>query len=125
LWTLVEEESALKKQSMLLVAMLATAVVVATPVLAQVSVAMVDCLVGGQCIGTAGNDTITGSDKQDIIFALEGDDVIDPGSDLEPDYVFCGPGFDVVNQEAGLSPSVLQYASEPDGIAEDCEERVL
>ena len=70
-------------------------------------------------------DTINGSDKQDIIFALEGDDIIDPGSDLEPDYVFCGPGFDVVNQEPRTSPGVLQYASEPDVIAEDCEERVL
>lgn len=125
MWILVEEESALKKKSMLLVAMLATVLVAATPVLAQVPVTMVDCVVGGHCVGTAGNDTINGSDKQDIIFALEGDDIIDPGSDLEPDYVFCGPGFDVVNQEPRTSPGVLQYASEPDVIAEDCEERVL
>ena len=124
MWTLVEEGNALKKKAMLLVAMLATVLVVATPVLAQVPVAMMDCVVGCQCIGTAGNDTITGSDEQDIIFALEGDDVIDPGSDLEPDYVFCGPGFDVVNQEPRISPGILQYASEPDVIADDCEERM-
>jgi hypothetical protein len=110
----------LKGKSMLLVAVLAIALVMAVPVLAQeegVPVAMVDCILGGPCIGTPGNDTITGSDKQDTIYALEGDDVIDPGNDLVTDYVFCGPGHDRINQEGG----VLQYAAEPDVIADDCE----
>ena len=66
---------------------------------------------GGPCIGTSGNDIITGSDKQDIICGLEGDDTIDPGNDAVTDYIFCGPGFDTVIQH-----SDLQYASEPDFI---------
>jgi hypothetical protein len=36
----------------------------------QVVVAIVDCVMGGPCIGTSGNDTITGSEEQDIILAL-------------------------------------------------------
>jgi hypothetical protein len=37
------------------------------PTLAQTPVAMVNCVVGDLCIGTSGNDTITGSDEQDEI----------------------------------------------------------
>ena len=52
-----------------LVATVATLTVVlmgAAPALAQgVPVAMVDCVIGGICIGTSGNDTITGSDQYD------------------------------------------------------------
>lgn len=108
---------------MISVAMLAAvlAVVAAPAVAQQVPVAMVDCVVGSTCIGTPGHDTITGSDGQDVIYALEGDDVIDPGNDLVTDYVFCGPGYDTVNQEG----SVLQYAAEPDVVADDCELRAL
>ena len=74
------------------------------PALAQgVPVAMVDCVIGGVCIGTSGHDTITGSYQYDEIYALAGDDSIDTGNDLEQDYVSCGPGFDTVNQE----PSTL------------------
>ena len=76
---------------------------------AGVPVAMVDCVIGGTCIGTSGNDTITGSDQYDEIYALEGDDLIDPGNDLEQDYVSCGPGFDTVNQEPipGAAPDIV------------------
>ena len=103
------------------------------PALAQTPVAMVDCVVGGPCIGTSGKDTITGSEEQDEIYGLEGDDTIDPGNDSVRDYVYCGPGFDTVDQmpssvvpEALQDPQgALQYASEPDIIAEDCEERAL
>jgi hypothetical protein len=35
----------------------------------QVVVTIVDCIIGGTCIGTSGNDTITGSEEQDIILA--------------------------------------------------------
>ena len=94
----------------------------------QVVVAIVDCVMGGPCIGTSGNDTITGSQEQDIILGLEGDDVIDPGNDAVADYVFCGPGFDTVNQMPRViddTQGAVQYGSEPDVIAEDCEERAL
>jgi len=97
----------------------------------QVPVAMVDCVVGGPCIGTSGHDTITGSDKQDVIYGLEGDDIIDPGNDSVTDYVFCGPGYDTVNQMPRVVPDdlqsqqgALQYGSE-DVIAEDCEATAL
>ncbi len=131
------------KKTMLIRVMMAAAVLVlgSVPALAQVSetepaqqvpVAMVDCVIGGTCIGTPGHDTITGSDEQDVIYALEGDDVIDPGNDLVTDYVFCGPGFDVVNQMPRVVPDdpqdrrgAIQYASEPDVIADDCETRAL
>ena len=113
----------------------ATAAVVVTmaiPALAQTPVAMVDCVVGGPCIGTSGNDTITGSDEQDEIYGLEGDDTIDSGNDSVRDYVYCGPGFDTVDQMPKVVPEALhdpqgalQYASEPDVIAEDCEETAL
>ena len=93
-------------------AMVAVASAVAVPVLARegVPVAMVDCVVGGRCIGTSGNDTITGSYQDDEIYALEGDDLIDPGNDLEQHYVSCGPGFDTVNQEpvSGAPPDVME-----------------
>ncbi len=91
----------------------------AAPVLAQqVPVAMVDCVIGGLCIGTSGNDTMTGSYQYDEIYALEGDDLIDAGNDLETDYVSCGPGFDTVNQEPipGAAPDV---------VASDCEVAAL
>ena len=101
-----------------LVATVATLTVVlmgAAPALAQgVPVAMVDCVIGGTYIGTSGNDTITGSDQYDEVYALEGDDTIDPGNDLEQDYVSCGPGFDTVNQEP--IPGAV-----PDVIESDCE----
>ena len=81
-------------------AMVTVVLVGAAPALAQgIPVAMVDCVIGGQCVGTSGHDTITGSDQYDEIYALEGDDRIDSGNDLEQDYVSCGPGFDTVNQE--------------------------
>ena len=92
------------------VATLAVVLIGAAPALAQgVPVAMVDCVIGGTCIGTSGNDTITGSDQYDDIFALEGDDLIDPGHDLEQDYVSCGPGFDTVNQQPipGAAPDIV------------------
>jgi len=96
-------------------------VVVATmdvPALAQTPVSMVDCVIGGTCIGTSGNDTITGSDQYDEIYALEGDDTIDPGNDLEQDYVSCGPGFDTVNQEPipGAAPDVIESDCEVVGL---------
>lgn len=128
----------MKKTMLIRVTMVAAVLVVGSvPALAQVSdtepaqvpVAMVDCVLGGTCIGTPGHDTITGSDKQDVIYALEGDDVIDPGNDLVTDYVFCGPGFDVVNQQPRVVSEdwqgAIQYASESDVIADDCEERAL
>ena len=58
----------MEKKSILLVAILAAVLLMAAavpPVLAQVPVTMVDCVVGGPCIGTPGNDTITGSAGQD------------------------------------------------------------
>ena len=75
-----------------------TVLVAGAPALAQTRVAMVDCIIGGPCIGTSGNDTITGSEEQDEIYGLEGDDIIDPGNDSVTDYVYCGPGFDTVHQ---------------------------
>ncbi len=87
--------------------------------------AMMDCILGDARIGTPGNGTIIGSQGQDTIYALEGDDVIDPGNDLIANYVFCGPGYDVVNQQPRVLPDaqedILQYAAEPDVIADDCE----
>jgi hypothetical protein len=101
----------------------------AAPALAQVPVAMVDCIMGGPCIGTSGNDTITGSDMQDVIYGLEGDDSIDPGNDSVTDYVFCGPGFDTVNQMPRAVDDMqgaIQYDTfEPDVLADDCEVRAL
>ncbi len=91
----------------------------AAPALAQeVPVAMVDCVIGGICIGTSGHDTITGSDQYDEIYGLEGDDLIDPGNDFEQDYVSCGLGFDTVNQKPipGAPPDVIES---------DCEEVAL
>jgi hypothetical protein len=69
----------------------------------------VDCVIGGPCIGTSGNDTITGPYEYDEIYALEGDDSIGPGNDLERDYVSCGPGFDAVKQEPipGAAPDTI------------------
>lgn len=110
-------------------AVLAVVSVATAPALAQAPVAMVDCVIGGPCIGTSGNDTINGSELEDVIYGLEGDDIIDPGNDAATDYVFCGPGFDVVNQMPGPLPEpqqgFLQYEPEPDFIADDCEERAL
>ena len=105
-------------------------VAVAAPAIAQgVPVTMVDCMTGDPCIGTPGNDTINGSDRQDVIYGLGGDDIIDPGNDSVTDYVFCGPGFDVVNQIPRVVPDntqgFLQYGSGADVIADDCEMRAL
>jgi hypothetical protein len=99
------------KRLMATAAMVTVVLVGAAPALAQgAPVAMVDCVIGGICIGTSGNDTITGSDQYDEIHALEGDDVIDPVNDLEQDYVSCGSGFDTVNQEPipGVAPDVVE-----------------
>ena len=125
----------MKTKSMLSAAVLAVLLVVVPvaavpPVLAQAPVSMVDCIMGGPCIGTTGNDTITGSIGEDTIYALEGDDIIDPGNDAVSDYVFCGPGFDTVNQMPRILPDtpqddLLQYEPGPDVIADDCEERAL
>lgn len=99
--------------------MVTVVLVVSSSALAQSrSVSMVDCLVGGPCIGTSGNDTITGSYQYDEIYALEGDDLIDTGNDLEQDYVSCGPGFDTVNQEPipGAAPDVIESDCEVVGL---------
>jgi hypothetical protein len=131
--------STLKKTTTLSVAMLAVILVGTVPALAQVPaaeeelgwvpVAIVDCVLGGTCIGTSGNDTITGSQGQDFIFGLEGDDTINPGNDRVSDYVSCGPGFDTVNQMPRILPDgpqdAVQYPSEPDFTADDCEVRAL
>jgi hypothetical protein len=118
------------KKFVLLAAMLSMVLMVGVvPALAQVPVSMVDCMMGGPCIGTSGNDTINASDKQDVIYGLEGDDIIDPGNDSVTDYVFCGPGFDTVNQMPWVLDDMqgdIQYgATEPDVIADDCEVRAL
>ncbi len=63
-------------------------------------VAMMDCILGDARIGTPGNGTIIGSQGQDTIYALEGDDIIDPGNGLMADYVSCGSGYDVVSRRA-------------------------
>jgi hypothetical protein len=108
---------------------LGVAAMTGVPALAQTPVSMVDCVVGGPCIGTGGNDTINASDKQDVIYGLEGDDVIDPGIDSVTNYVYCGPGFDTVNQVPRVvddTQNAIEYeASEPDVIADDCEETAL
>lgn len=129
----------MRKKTAFLIAMLAVILVGAVPALAQVPaaeeeigqvpVAIVDCVLGGPCIGTSGNDTITGSQGQDFIFGLEGDDTIDSSNDRVSDYVSCGPGFDTVNQMPRILPDgsqgAVQYPSEPDFIADDCEVRAL
>jgi Ca2+-binding RTX toxin-like protein len=100
-------------------AMVTVVLVGAAPALAQgVPVTMVDCVIGGICIGTSGNDTITGSDQYDEIYALEGDDSIDTGNDLEQDHVSCGSGFDTVNQEPipGAAPDVIESDCEVVGL---------
>ena len=118
------------KKSMLSAAVLAVVLVGTVPALAQVPVqepsqvpvSIVDCVLGGTCIGTTGHDTITGSDEQDVIYALEGDDNIDPGNDAVADYVFCGPGFDTVDQMPGpAEQGFLQYDAQADFVADDCE----
>jgi hypothetical protein len=40
----------------------------------QVVTTIVDCVVGGPCVGTNGNDAITGSQEEDGIIAFKGDD---------------------------------------------------
>ncbi|HLL39307.1 MAG TPA: hypothetical protein VK357_06520 [Rubrobacteraceae bacterium] len=128
----------MKGKTMLVVGTLAAGLVGAVPALAQapvveedlgqVPIAMVDCVMGGPCVGTPGNDTITGSQEQDFIYGLEGDDLIDPGNDRATDYVSCGPGFDTVNQMPRVvedTGGAVQYQSEPDFIADDCEIRAL
>ena len=101
------------------VAMLTVVLMGAAPALAQgMPVTMVDCVIGGICFGTSGHDTITGSDQYDEIYALEGDDSIDTGNDLEQDYVSCGPGFDSVNQEpiSGAAPDIIESDCEVVGL---------
>lgn len=128
----------MKGKITLLVGTLTVGLVGAVPALAQAPVVeedlgqipfvMVDCVMGGSCIGTSGNDTINGSQGQDFIFGLEGDDLIDPGNDRATDYVSCGPGFDTVNQMPRIVEDTLgtvQYQSEPDFITDDCEVRAL
>ena len=70
------------------VAIVIVALTAAPPAIAQVPVTMVDCMTDDPCIGTPGNDTINGSDRQDVMYGLGGDDIIDPGADQVPDYVF-------------------------------------
>ncbi len=109
---------------MLLAAVLAVVLVGAVPALAQVMASLIDCTLGGECVGTEEEDVILGSGQQDVIQALGGDDIIDPGSDLEPDFVSCGPGFDSVNQSSTPllnQQGALQYPSELDSIDSDCE----
>jgi hypothetical protein len=99
-------------------------IVTAAPALAQgVPVAMVDCVIGGTCIGTSGHDTITGSDQYDEIYALESDDLIDPGNDLEQDYDYVfveihtldgSPDDDVV-EECGARTIDLVREADVDG----------
>jgi Ca2+-binding RTX toxin-like protein len=111
------------------VAMVIVALTAATPAIAQVPVTMVDCMTDDPCIGTPGNDTINGSDRQDIIYGLGGDDVINPGADQVPDYVYCGPGYDVVDQMPRVLPAdaqgALQYDNGADVLADDCEMQAL
>jgi Ca2+-binding RTX toxin-like protein len=99
------------------------------PAPAQTPISMVDCVIGGPCIGTSGDDTITGSDATDEIYGLEGNDTIDPGNDSVVDYVVCGPGFDTVDQMPRVvddTKDAIQYdAAEFDVIADDCEVRAL
>jgi len=125
----------LRRVISVVIRVVAVTVVVATmavPALAQTPVSMVDCILGGPSIGTSAHDTITASDEQDEIYALDGDATIDPGNDSVRDYVYCGPGFDTVHQAPKVVPadvqdpqSAFQYASEPDVIAEDCESTAL
>ena len=102
------------KKFLPLAGMLALVLVISAPALGQVPVTMVDCTLGGPCHGTSGHDTITGSYQYDEIYALEGDDSIDTGNDLEQHYVSCGPDFDTVNQER------IPGAA-PNPIGSDCE----
>jgi Ca2+-binding RTX toxin-like protein len=99
------------------------------PALAQTPISMVDCVIGGPCIGTSGDDTITGSDATDEIYGLEGNDTIDPGNDSVVDSIVCGPGFDTVDQmPRGVDDTqdAIQYdATEFDVIADDCEVSAL
>jgi Ca2+-binding RTX toxin-like protein len=119
------------KRLVALVAATVVGVALGAPTLAiaQVPVTMVDCMTDDPCIGTAGNDTINGSDRHDIIYGLGGDDVIDPGADQVPDYVFCGPGYDVVNQMPRVLPDQAQGALQDgfgaDVTADDCEMQAM
>ena len=124
-------------------AMLALILVASAPALGQVPVAMVDCVLGGRCIGTNGHDTITATNRRDVIFARAGNDTVRAGggndriyggpgrdrifggpgndfinvrNDASRDSVSCGPGFDTVNNMPGPGPA--------DSFAGDCEEFV-
>jgi hypothetical protein len=99
------------------------------PAVAQTPISMVDCVIGGPCIGTSGDDTITGSNATDEIHGLEGNDTINPGNDSVVDYVVCGPGFDTVDQMPRVvddTNAAIQYDfTELDVLADDCEVRAL
>lgn len=123
----------MRKKLTMLAVVLTLALVGSVPALAQVTRAVVDCVAGEYyCIGTDGDDTITGSPGQDVILALDGDDGI---STSDPrDFVFCGPGFDTVDRMPMIAPDdprdqqgLFQYAPDPalpeaGFIAEDCEQ---
>jgi hypothetical protein len=99
------------------------------PAVAQTPISMVDCVIGGPCIGTSGDDTITGSNATDEIHGFEGNDTINPGNDSVVDYVVCGPGFDTVDQMPRVvddTNAAIQYDfTELDVLADDCEVRAL
>ena len=48
------------------------------------------------CIGTEGNDAITGYPEQGVLLSLEGDAAA-------VEYTFCVPGFDTMNQSREYS----------------------
>ncbi len=131
------------KRLLPLAAMLTFVLVVSAPALGQVPVTMVDCVLGGRCIGTNGHDTITASNRRDVIIARAGNDTVRAGggndriyggpgrdrifggtgndfisvrNDASRDFVACGPGFDTVNNMPGPGPA--------DTFAGDCEEFV-
>lgn len=68
--------------------------VLAAGTAAAQTVAIVDCNLGGPCVGTPGNDLITGSDERDEIRARAGDDEVRArGGD---DLVYGARGADLI-----------------------------
>ncbi len=55
--------------------------------------------IGGECLGTEANDTITGSDLRDRIFALGGNDTVEAGKGF--DIIEGGDGDDELHGGAG------------------------